>query len=141
MPRYEYDDGAVSKYWEITLEGSAFTTRWAERGGFSGEKTKEFKSPAEAQKAYDKIILEKVKEGYEELTAPSTALSTEQVLEKAILENPDDLAAHAAYADYLSQQALQRIQENDLECVAGSANSLHQGLLSSGRINSTRTFF
>ena len=30
--------------------------------------------------------------------------STAEILEKAIMEDPDDLAAHAAYADWLSQE-------------------------------------
>src|SRR5262249_31162745 len=37
-------------------------------------------------------------------TPPAAAASTENVLERAVLDDPDDLAAHSAYADWLGQE-------------------------------------
>jgi len=32
MPRYELSEGTSNKFWEITLDGSAFTTVWGRIG-------------------------------------------------------------------------------------------------------------
>src|SRR5215831_9414919 len=65
MPRYEFSEGSSNKFWEITLEGSTFTTTYGRIGSDGQSTTKSFKSDAEAKKAYDKLIAEKVKKGYE----------------------------------------------------------------------------
>src|SRR5262249_55870239 len=76
------------------------------RIGTKGEtETKEFDTVEKAQKAYDKLIAEKLGKGYVETTAKAAApSSTENVLEKALVADPDDLATHSAYADWLTQQ-------------------------------------
>jgi predicted DNA-binding WGR domain protein len=64
MPRYELVSKTANKFWEIALAGSAFETRWGRRGtpGRTGEK--KFANAAKAKAAYDRIVAEKVREGY-----------------------------------------------------------------------------
>src|SRR5262249_31074385 len=60
-----------------------------------------------ARKAHDKLVAEKLGKGYIETTAgpPSPSPTPlQRSLEEALVESPDDLAAHAAYADYLTEQ-------------------------------------
>jgi predicted DNA-binding WGR domain protein len=64
MPRYEFVEGTSSKFWEISLEGSAFTTRYGRIGTDGSVTLKEFDSPDKAKKEYDKLVGEKVKKGY-----------------------------------------------------------------------------
>jgi uncharacterized protein (TIGR02996 family) len=104
MRKFKFADDTSYKFWNIELEGSNYTVAYGRIGTKGQTKTKEFASPAAAQKAYDKIIAEKLKEGYVEITPPSPPTTTENVLERALMEDPDDLAAHSAYADWLSQE-------------------------------------
>jgi predicted DNA-binding WGR domain protein len=63
--RYELVEGKSSKFWEIQLQGTSFTTTYG-RIGTDGKTTiKEYDSEEQARKEYDKIIASKVKKGYE----------------------------------------------------------------------------
>jgi uncharacterized protein (TIGR02996 family) len=64
MPRYEYAEGASSKFWEINLSGSTFTTTYGKIGAKGQTTLKQFASEAQAKKEYDKLVAEKVKKGY-----------------------------------------------------------------------------
>jgi predicted DNA-binding WGR domain protein len=64
MPRYELVSKTSDKFWEIVLEGSAFETRYGRRGTAGRVSKKTFASAAQARAAYDRIIAEKVREGY-----------------------------------------------------------------------------
>ncbi|MEZ6187671.1 MAG: WGR domain-containing protein [Planctomycetota bacterium] len=64
MPRYEFVQGTSSKFWEITLDGSEFTTTYGKIGTDGKSTTKAFDSPEQAQKEYDKLIGQKTKKGY-----------------------------------------------------------------------------
>lgn len=64
MARYELSQGSSHKFWEIHLRGSAFTTRYGKIGTAGQTARKVFGSSAEAQKAHDKLVAEKVKKGY-----------------------------------------------------------------------------
>jgi uncharacterized protein (TIGR02996 family) len=104
MRKFKYSDDKSYKFWDIELEGSSYTVRFGRIGTKGQAKTKEFPSPQVAQAAYDKIIAEKLAEGYVETMPPAPASRTENVLELALLNDPDDLAANSAYADWLSEQ-------------------------------------
>jgi uncharacterized protein (TIGR02996 family) len=77
------------------------------RVGTNGQaQTKEFPDAATATKERDKLVAEKLKKGYVETTGadPTSVASTEQkALESALAEHPDEVAAHSAYADYLTE--------------------------------------
>ena len=65
MPRYEFSEGTSNKFWEITLEGASFTTRYGKIGTDGQVTLKEFDSPDKAKKEYEKLVAEKEKKGYE----------------------------------------------------------------------------
>jgi predicted DNA-binding WGR domain protein len=65
MPRYEFKEGTSNKFWEVSLDGDTFTTRYGKIGTDGQETSKSFKTAAEAKKQYDKIVAEKVKKGYQ----------------------------------------------------------------------------
>ena len=65
MPRYEFSEGTSNKFWEITLRGASFVTRYGKLGTDGQETLKEFDTPDKAKKEYDKLIAEKEKKGYE----------------------------------------------------------------------------
>ena len=124
MPRYEFVEGTSSKFWEITLEGKSFTTKFGKIGTAGQSSNKAFGSDAEAKKEYDKLIAEKVKKGYqpagggngaeakhakprpkatgEVVTGPNDARNPE--LEAALIADPGDRQAWAVFADWLQEQ-------------------------------------
>lgn len=121
MPHYELEvaDGN-DKYWEITLDGKSFIVRFWRDGETPQTQRKKFASEADAKKAYDKLIAEKVKQGFkhtgesrEGKAAQVAATARDRVasavvaakrnpeLEKAIEDNPYDTAAYSVLADWL----------------------------------------
>lgn len=64
MARYEFSEGSSNKFWEISLKGSTFLTRYGKIGTDGQETEKEFGSPDAAKKEHDKLVAEKVKKGY-----------------------------------------------------------------------------
>ena len=102
MRQFKYSDNKSHKFWNIEQSGKSYTVEYGRVGSKGQSKTKDYGSEAEATKAYEKIIAEKVKEGYVETTPTSAPPSTKQMLEKAILDDPENLAAHTAYADWLT---------------------------------------
>src|ERR1043166_5660805 len=99
MRKIKVGDDESYKFWNIELTGSSYTVAWGRIGTMGQSKAKDFGTPAAAQKAYDKIIAEKTSEGYVEITPPAPVATTENVLEKAIAHDFDDVAAHAAFAE------------------------------------------
>jgi uncharacterized protein (TIGR02996 family) len=104
MRSFEYRDGKSNKFWSIDLQGNAFTVTFGRIGTTGQTQTKEFTDAAKAQKEHDKLVKEKLAKGYVETTAAATGGSLRDALEAALVANPDDLASHSAYADYLAEQ-------------------------------------
>jgi uncharacterized protein (TIGR02996 family) len=106
MRTFEYSDATSHKFWNIDLHGKSFTVRYGRIGSAGQTQEKSFASEAAAQKEHDKLVKEKLGKGYRETTAAerSEPASLKESLEAALVENPDDLASHMAYADYLSEQ-------------------------------------
>jgi predicted DNA-binding WGR domain protein len=90
MPYYELVEGTSSKFWEITLEGSSFKTRYGKIGSAGQTTLKEFASADQAKKEYEKLVLEKTKKGYL-LKAGDGAPATKSVAkaEKAPAKAPE----------------------------------------------------
>lgn len=110
MPRFEFVEGKSSKFWEIELQEESFTTRWGKIGTDGQETTKDFDSKAEARKEYDKLIQEKTKKGYVLVDGgggPSIGKRNPD-LEKAILENIDDVSRFLVYGDWLQENGDER---------------------------------
>ncbi|MBX3159254.1 MAG: WGR domain-containing protein [Deltaproteobacteria bacterium] len=126
MPRYEFVEGSSSKFWDIKLAGSSFTTTFGKIGSTGQTQIKKFASDAVAQKEHDKLVAEKVKKGYHLVdlapppkkaagapkavakakpAAPAAGLDARNPgLEAAIVADPTDRAAWAIYGDWLQEQ-------------------------------------
>jgi uncharacterized protein (TIGR02996 family) len=115
MRTFQFTEGTSNKFWNVELQGSSYVVTFGRIGTAGQTQKKDFPNDEAAKKAYEKIIAEKVGKGYAETTpkgassaAPAKAAAVitplQQSLEQALVENPDDLAAHSAYADYLSEQ-------------------------------------
>jgi predicted DNA-binding WGR domain protein len=70
VPRREYQfvEGTSKKFWAIELAGTTYTVQFGRIGTAGQTQTKEFKTPEEARKAYEKLVQEKVKKGYQRVT-------------------------------------------------------------------------
>jgi uncharacterized protein (TIGR02996 family) len=101
MRTFQYSDARSHKFWSIDVKGKSFTVTFGKDGAAGQTKIKEFADANKAKAAADKLIAEKLGKGYRETTA---APSLADALEAAIRDDPDDLAAHAAYADWLQEQ-------------------------------------
>jgi predicted DNA-binding WGR domain protein len=69
--RFELSEGTSHKFWQIALDGSAFTVTWGRIGTNGQTQTKTFESAGKAQKEHDKLVDEKVKKGYAEVNGAS----------------------------------------------------------------------
>jgi uncharacterized protein (TIGR02996 family) len=102
-------EGASDKFWNIELQGRSFTVHFGRQGTKGQTQTKSFPNAGAAQREHDKLIKQKLAKGYTETTpaaAPAAPASTplRAALEAAIVADPDDRAAHMAYADHLQEQ-------------------------------------
>lgn len=108
MPRFEIREGSSNKFWEISLEGTTFTTKWGRIGTNGQAKTQSFDSEEAAKKEHDKLVREKENKGYERVGAGDVGGVKVSVsnpdLEAAILKAPDDEAAYLVYGDWLQAQ-------------------------------------
>jgi predicted DNA-binding WGR domain protein len=73
---FEYKDAKSDKFWEISLDGPRFTVRWGRRGSEGQSKTKELGSDGAARQAHDKLVAEKLREGYTEGAAGAPSAGT-----------------------------------------------------------------
>jgi uncharacterized protein (TIGR02996 family) len=113
MRTFEFVEGGSSKFWIIELLGKQFTVTFGRIGTQGQTQVKKFPDAAKAQKEHDKLVREKLNKGYVETTgrAATPAVGSpspsplQESLERALVENPEDLAAHSAYADYLMEQS------------------------------------
>jgi uncharacterized protein (TIGR02996 family) len=110
LRKFTFSDAASHKFWNIELTGKSFTVNYGRVGSAGQTQTKKFTTEAKAKTEADKLIAEKVKKGYVEEKAAAAAGGAalpsgdlRGALEAAIVENPDDLMAHQAYADHLHE--------------------------------------
>lgn len=107
MRTFVFTDDTSNKFWNIELKDNTYIVTFGRIGTTGQTQTKEFPDAEAARKAYDKIVGEKLRKGYTETTVkqqPRAISPLQRSLEEALAENPDDLAAHSAYADYLMEQ-------------------------------------
>jgi uncharacterized protein (TIGR02996 family) len=102
---FTLSDARSHKFWSIELKGNSFTVTFGRQGTAGQTKTKSFADAAAAQREHDELVKEKLAKGYVETTPTAKpAGSLRDALEAALVENPDDVAAHMAYADQLQEQ-------------------------------------
>jgi DNA ligase-1 len=63
---FEFKDGKSSKFWEVSVSGSAVTTRWGRIGSDGQSKAKTFADEAAARAEAARLIAEKTEKGYVE---------------------------------------------------------------------------
>jgi predicted DNA-binding WGR domain protein len=102
---FEFVEGKSAKFWRIEVQGSSYTVRFGRIGTEGQTQTKEFESPAEARKAYQKLVAEKIAKGYKEKAGEAGSLL--DALYGALAANPEDKAARMALTDYLYEQGVQ----------------------------------
>ena len=124
MTRYERGP----EFWDITQDGPRLVI--VAGTGKAGKQTvRKFITADHAQVQLDKLVAEKVADGYVHVTAPTEVVEEADVprdprdaaLEAAINANPYDEDAYSVYADWLQRQgdprgeliALQLAEEND----------------------------
>jgi predicted DNA-binding WGR domain protein len=64
MIRLTCEEDGSSKFWEAAVEGASLTTRWGKIGTAGQSKSKDFATPAAAEKELAKLTAEKRKKGY-----------------------------------------------------------------------------
>jgi predicted DNA-binding WGR domain protein len=73
---FHFQDGTSNRFWTIELGAKSFTVRFGRTGTAGQTQTKEFSSEAAARAAHDKLVAEKVKKGYKEVTGSQPATPT-----------------------------------------------------------------
>jgi uncharacterized protein (TIGR02996 family) len=93
-----------ARFWNIELKGKSYTITAGKVGSKGRSLSREFPDELGARNACNTLIRRKLNEGFQETTPPAPAAPTQQGLEAALVDDPDDLAAHKAYADFLHEQ-------------------------------------
>jgi uncharacterized protein (TIGR02996 family) len=103
---FQHNGPTSQRFWNIEVQGNTYVVSFGKAGSKGQTQRKTFPDAARAQAAAEKLIKEKLSKGYRETTAAAAAAgpSLRQALEAALVENPDEVANHAAYADYLTEQ-------------------------------------
>jgi uncharacterized protein (TIGR02996 family) len=103
MRTFQFSDAKSHKFWNIDVQGNAFTVTYGKIGTAGQAQTKTFKDAAAAQAEADKLVKEKTKKGYVE-TTPKASASEEESFVAALRKNPHDLAGWCAFADFLAEK-------------------------------------
>lgn len=77
MRRFEFKQGSSYKFWEIAVEGKAYSVRYGKVGTDGQTQTKAFASPEKAAAEADKKIREKVSKGYREVAVVAQTLTVD----------------------------------------------------------------
>jgi uncharacterized protein (TIGR02996 family) len=89
----------------IELDNGFLTVTSGEVGTEGTRHSRPFADLDRAEAEHDLLIRQTLAEGYrEETSAPDPPSPLQEALEAAIVADPDDLSAHMAYADFLSEQ-------------------------------------
>jgi uncharacterized protein (TIGR02996 family) len=107
MRTFALDRGQSMKYWHIDLQGTTIHLAQGQVGGQGRSETHSVKTEDQAPAVGRPAHSGTPRQGLLRDHAPSvlpTATGLRDALERAILEDPDDLASCAAYADWLSAQ-------------------------------------
>lgn len=78
MRRFEYKDARSYKFWEINIEGTAFTVRYGKVGTDGVTQSKAYPSSEKAAAEAEKKIREKTSKGYAEVASAAPARATSQ---------------------------------------------------------------
>lgn len=87
---YVFVEGVSSKFWEITIEGNAFTTRYGQIGTKGKKTVKEWASEEEAKKKATSLRKSKEKKGY--TLSNEEEITNSKYLVAVVPENEDFLS-------------------------------------------------
>ncbi|KIG13433.1 putative cytoplasmic protein [Enhygromyxa salina] len=112
MRRLEYKDAKSHKFWELDIEGDAYTVRYGKVGTDGQTQTKTCASPAKAEAEGTKKLESKIKKGYAEVAVDTAAAAKRAeaegprnpALEAGIFDNPTNDEAWQVYGDWLQEQ-------------------------------------
>ncbi len=95
MPRreFQFPEGNPSKFWTIKWQGATYTVHFGSIGTKGQSQTKILSSANAASAFCEKIIAEKVKKGYVEITRADNEVEPDKPLESAQASVPDILDA------------------------------------------------
>src|SRR5690242_367340 len=93
MRRFEYVEGTSSKFWEIALDGSAFTVTYGKLGAAGTTQTKSWPTDEKAKAEHDKLIKEKTGKGYVEVSNGAGEAAADDGAEAASTPAPKPRAA------------------------------------------------
>jgi predicted DNA-binding WGR domain protein len=83
----ECDSASGGKFWEITIDGASYTTRWGKLGANGSSKTKDFADEAACQKDAAKQIAAKKKKDYVEAASDAKQEESEPESEASASES------------------------------------------------------
>lgn len=101
MRTFHRTDDSRTRFWSIALDDLTLTITYGKLGSAGRTQVVQCPSAAEAARDHRKRIQQKLREGYVEQVSNDPLYA---VFENAIVANPADVAAHVAYADWLSEQ-------------------------------------
>lgn len=101
MRTFHRGDGAQVWTWAIDRDDSRLSLTFGKLGGRLRTQTVEHETADAARFDLAARVHQKLREGYLE---QHHASALHRALEEAVVANPDDLAAHMAFADWLSEQ-------------------------------------
>ena len=110
--RFEWVTDEKYRAWVIAIDGNRVTRRWGKIGDHLQSTFKEYDSQEDAHKEYNRLINQKLNEGYREVKKkerPPSKTQQEFELEmaahipfiEAICEDRDDLTGYLVYSDWL----------------------------------------
>jgi uncharacterized protein (TIGR02996 family) len=103
MRTFQRGEGVEARFWNVEVRGAGLGVRHGKVGSPGRAQVIECGSEQRARAELKRRVRLKLAEGYAETTAETTA-PLQVALESALVANPEDLPAHMAYADWLSEQ-------------------------------------
>ncbi len=103
MRTFEFGKKKDRLFWTADRRGVLVTLRGGGHGKRGWIRSHEFENAKTARAEHDRLVAAKLAEGYVE-TTPAAPAPMRAALEAALVAGPDDLAAHMAYADFLTEQ-------------------------------------
>ncbi|MDB4956757.1 MAG: hypothetical protein JWO36_4326, partial [Myxococcales bacterium] len=88
--RFELHDNKSAKFWEVTLDGDAQIVTFGKIGTAGQTQLKEFASDAKARAAYDKLVAQKLGEGYVEVVGGAREAAKPDTRAPAVAERFSD---------------------------------------------------
>jgi predicted DNA-binding WGR domain protein len=84
MRRFEFSEGSSNKFWQVDQRGASLLIQWGKIGATGQSQTKDFASDAQAKSEADKLIAEKKKKGYLEVSAAAGSGATTSAPKAAV---------------------------------------------------------